>query len=153
VQIEYNVVHLRIFLVQLFALLQLNFEEVIQIIELRFRGAPNGYPFAALRLFPRKKTKHHKLAEIVSGGIFHPRNHLIMFHTSESSWWGFDKDRMSSSPFGIIVSGIFHSLESWLDCAISELTLLYTSDWIPSEGAHFGPQLRSPLRPVTLKSS
>jgi hypothetical protein len=49
VQIEYDVVHLRTSLVQLFALLQLNFEEIIQIIELRrFGGAPNGYPFAAL---------------------------------------------------------------------------------------------------------
>jgi hypothetical protein len=49
VQIEYDVLHLRTSLVQLFALLQLNFEEVVQIIELRrFRGAPNGYPFAAL---------------------------------------------------------------------------------------------------------
>jgi hypothetical protein len=49
VQIEYDVVHLRTSLVQLFALLQLNFEEVVQIIELRrFGSAPNGYPFAAL---------------------------------------------------------------------------------------------------------
>jgi hypothetical protein len=49
VQIDYDVVHLRTSLVQLFVLLQLNFEEVVQIIELRrFRGAPNGYPFAAL---------------------------------------------------------------------------------------------------------
>jgi hypothetical protein len=45
------VVHLRTSLVQLFVLLQLNFEEVVQIIELsRFGGAPNGYPFAALSL-------------------------------------------------------------------------------------------------------
>jgi hypothetical protein len=50
VQIENDVVHLRTSLVQLFALLQLNFEEVVQIIELRrFGGAPNGYPFAALK--------------------------------------------------------------------------------------------------------
>jgi hypothetical protein len=50
VQIDYDVVHLRTSLVQLFVLLQLNFEEVVQIIELRrFGGAPNGYPFAALR--------------------------------------------------------------------------------------------------------
>jgi hypothetical protein len=36
-------------LFQLFVLLELNFEEVVQIIELRrFRDAPNGYPFAAL---------------------------------------------------------------------------------------------------------
>jgi hypothetical protein len=49
VQIEYDVVHLRTSLVQVFALLQLNFEEVVQIIELmRFGGVPNGYPFAAL---------------------------------------------------------------------------------------------------------
>jgi hypothetical protein len=49
VQIDYDVVHLRTSLVQLFVLLQLNFEEVVQIIELRrFGGAPNGYPFAAL---------------------------------------------------------------------------------------------------------
>jgi hypothetical protein len=50
VQIDYNVVHIRTSLVRLFVLLQLNFEEVVQIIELRrFGGAPNGYPFAALR--------------------------------------------------------------------------------------------------------
>jgi hypothetical protein len=49
VQIDYDVVHLRTSLVQLFVLLQLNFEEVVQIIELRrFGGAPNGYPFATL---------------------------------------------------------------------------------------------------------
>jgi hypothetical protein len=49
VQIDYDVVHLRTSLVQLFVLLQLNFEEVVQIIELkRFRGAPKGYPFAAI---------------------------------------------------------------------------------------------------------
>jgi hypothetical protein len=49
VQIDYDVVHLRTSLVQLFVLLPLNFEEVVQIIELRrFGGAPNGYPFAAL---------------------------------------------------------------------------------------------------------
>jgi hypothetical protein len=49
VQIDYDVVHLRTSLVQLFVLLQLNFEEVVQIIELRrFGGVPNGYPFAAL---------------------------------------------------------------------------------------------------------
>jgi hypothetical protein len=42
VQIDYDVVHLRTSLVQLFVLLQLNFEEVVQIIELRrFGGAPN----------------------------------------------------------------------------------------------------------------
>jgi hypothetical protein len=51
VQIEYDVVHIRTSLVQLFILLQLNFEQVVQIIELRrFGGAPNGYPFAALDL-------------------------------------------------------------------------------------------------------
>jgi hypothetical protein len=45
VQIDYDVVHLRNSLVQLFVLLQLNFEEVVQIIELWwFGGAPNGYP-------------------------------------------------------------------------------------------------------------
>jgi hypothetical protein len=50
VQIEYDVVHLRTSLVKLFALLQLNFEEVVQIIKLRrFAGAPNGYRFAALQ--------------------------------------------------------------------------------------------------------
>jgi hypothetical protein len=49
VQIDYDVVHLRTSLVQLFVLLQLNFEEIVQIIELRrFGGAPNGYPFAPL---------------------------------------------------------------------------------------------------------
>jgi hypothetical protein len=48
VQIDYDVVHLWTSLVQLFVLLQLNFE-VVQIIELRrFGGAPNSYPFAAL---------------------------------------------------------------------------------------------------------
>jgi hypothetical protein len=51
VQIDYDAVHLRTFLVKLFVLLQLNFKEVVQIIELmRFGGAPNGYPFAALCL-------------------------------------------------------------------------------------------------------
>jgi hypothetical protein len=51
VQIDYDVVHLRTSLVQLFVLLQLNFEEVVQIIELRrFGGAPEGYPFAALEI-------------------------------------------------------------------------------------------------------
>jgi hypothetical protein len=54
-QIEYDVVHLRTSLVQLFALLQFNFEEVVQIIELRrFGGAPNGYPFAALAIYPSR---------------------------------------------------------------------------------------------------
>jgi hypothetical protein len=44
VQIDYDVVHLRTSLVQLFV-----FEEVVQIIELkRFGGAPKRYPFAAL---------------------------------------------------------------------------------------------------------
>jgi hypothetical protein len=48
-QIEYDVVHIRTSLVQLFALFQLNFKEVVQIIELRrFGGAHNGYPFAVL---------------------------------------------------------------------------------------------------------
>jgi hypothetical protein len=50
VQIEYDVVHLRTSLVQLFVLLQ-----AVKIIELkRFGGAPNGYPFAALHLFHGK---------------------------------------------------------------------------------------------------
>jgi hypothetical protein len=54
VQTDYDVVHLRTSLVQLFVLLQLNFEEVVQIIELsRFVGAPNGYPFAALGHRPK----------------------------------------------------------------------------------------------------
>jgi hypothetical protein len=49
VQIDYNVVHLRTSLVQLFVLFLQNFEKVIQMIELkRFGGAPNGYPFAPL---------------------------------------------------------------------------------------------------------
>jgi hypothetical protein len=48
VQIDYDVLHLRTFLVQLSVLLRLNFE-VVQIIELRrFGGTPKGYPFAAL---------------------------------------------------------------------------------------------------------
>jgi hypothetical protein len=52
VQINYDVVHLRTSLVQLSILLQLNFEEVVQIIELsRFGGAPNGYLFAALGFY------------------------------------------------------------------------------------------------------
>jgi hypothetical protein len=49
VQVDYNVVHLRTSLVQLFVLLLRNFEKVVQMIELkRFGGAPNGYPFAPL---------------------------------------------------------------------------------------------------------
>jgi hypothetical protein len=49
VQIDYDVVHLQTSLVQLFVLLQLNFEKVVQIIELKkFGAAPNGYPFAVL---------------------------------------------------------------------------------------------------------
>jgi hypothetical protein len=49
VQVDYNVVHLRTSLVQLFVLLLQNFEKVVQMIELkRFGGAPNGYPFALL---------------------------------------------------------------------------------------------------------
>jgi hypothetical protein len=62
VQIENDVVHLRTYLVQLFALLQLNFEKVVQIIKLRrFGGAPNGYPFAALlilHLRPERTALH-----------------------------------------------------------------------------------------------
>jgi hypothetical protein len=59
VQIENDVVHLRTSLVQLFALLQLNFEEVVQIIELRrFEGAPNGYPFAALTGLAQLQLHH-----------------------------------------------------------------------------------------------
>jgi hypothetical protein len=58
VQIENDVVHIRTSLVQLFALLQLNFEEVVQIIELRrFGGAPNGYPFAALTFLDNGEEK------------------------------------------------------------------------------------------------
>jgi hypothetical protein len=50
VQVDYNVVHLRTSLVQLFVLLLQNFEKIVQMIELkRFGGAPNGYPFAPLR--------------------------------------------------------------------------------------------------------
>jgi hypothetical protein len=53
VQIDYDVVYLRNSLVQLFVLVQLNFEEVVQIIKLRrFRGAANGYPFTALMAEP-----------------------------------------------------------------------------------------------------
>jgi hypothetical protein len=49
VQVDYNVVHLRTSLVQLFVLLLQNFEKVVQMIKLkRFGGAPNGYPFAPL---------------------------------------------------------------------------------------------------------
>jgi hypothetical protein len=71
VRIRY-VVHLRTSLLQLFALLQFNFEVVVQIIELRrFGGAPNSYLFAGLSgttlrvlkpgescLKSEKKTKH-----------------------------------------------------------------------------------------------
>jgi hypothetical protein len=49
VQVDYNVVHLRTSLVQLFVLLLQNFEKVVQMIKLkRFGGAPNGYPLAPL---------------------------------------------------------------------------------------------------------
>jgi hypothetical protein len=49
VQLDYNVVHLRTSLVQLFVLLLQNFEKVVQMIELkRFGGAHNGYPFTPL---------------------------------------------------------------------------------------------------------
>jgi hypothetical protein len=49
VQVDYNVVHLRTSLVQLFVLLLQNFEKLVQMIELkRFGGAPNGYPLAPL---------------------------------------------------------------------------------------------------------
>jgi hypothetical protein len=49
VQVDYNVVHLRTSLVQLFVLLLQNFEKLVQMIELkRFGGVPNGYPFAPL---------------------------------------------------------------------------------------------------------
>jgi hypothetical protein len=65
VQIGHDVVHLRTSLVQLFVLLQLSFKEVVQIIELkRFGGAPNGYPFAALRL-GLQYVKPSNLAAIV----------------------------------------------------------------------------------------
>jgi hypothetical protein len=54
VQVDYNVVHHRTSLVQLFVLLLQNFEKVVQMIELkRFGGAPNGYPFAPLPSRPR----------------------------------------------------------------------------------------------------
>jgi hypothetical protein len=47
VQVDYNVVHIRTSLVQLFVLLLQNSEKVVQMIELkRFGGAPNGYLFA-----------------------------------------------------------------------------------------------------------
>jgi hypothetical protein len=42
VQIEYDVVHIRTSLVQLFVLL----------LQMRFGGAPNDYPFAALATAP-----------------------------------------------------------------------------------------------------
>jgi hypothetical protein len=47
VQIDYNVVHLRTYLVKLFVLPFQNIEEVVQIIELKRFGA-NGYPFPPL---------------------------------------------------------------------------------------------------------
>jgi hypothetical protein len=58
VQVDYNVVHLRTSLVQLFVLLQ-NFEKVVQMIELnRFGGAPNGYP---LHPYPELKSVASRL--------------------------------------------------------------------------------------------
>jgi hypothetical protein len=61
VQIEYDVVHLQTSLVQLFVLLQLNFKEIVQIIEQkRFRDAPNGYPSAALNPSVVHLTQHHR---------------------------------------------------------------------------------------------
>jgi hypothetical protein len=57
VQFDYNVVHLRTSLVQSFVLLLQNFEEVVQMIELkRLGGAPNGYPFAPLSENPPLDT-------------------------------------------------------------------------------------------------
>jgi hypothetical protein len=59
VQVDYNVVHLRTSLVQLFALLLQNFKKVVQMIELkRFGGASNGYPFA-----PLARMKHYIIQE------------------------------------------------------------------------------------------
>jgi hypothetical protein len=61
VQVDYNVVHLRTSLVQLFVLLQ-NFEKVVQMIELkRFRGEPNGYPFAPLTTTMKNKLSSNKM--------------------------------------------------------------------------------------------
>jgi hypothetical protein len=49
VRVDYNVVHLRTSLVQLFVPFLQNFGKIVQMIELkRFGGAPNGYPFAPL---------------------------------------------------------------------------------------------------------
>jgi hypothetical protein len=49
VQVDYNVVHLRTSLVQLFVLLLQNFEKLVQMIELkRFGGTLNGCLFAPL---------------------------------------------------------------------------------------------------------
>jgi hypothetical protein len=58
VQIDYDKVHLRTSLVQLFVSLLQNSAEVVQIIELkRFGGAPNGYPFAALVRSPEQQMR------------------------------------------------------------------------------------------------
>jgi hypothetical protein len=58
VQVNYNVVHLRTSLVQLFVLLFQNFEKVVQMIELkRFGGSPNGYPFAPLQSAGNGRTE------------------------------------------------------------------------------------------------
>jgi hypothetical protein len=57
VRVDYNVVHPRTSLVQSFVLLLQNFEEVVQMIELkRLGGAPNGYPFAPLSENPPLDT-------------------------------------------------------------------------------------------------
>jgi hypothetical protein len=44
--------------VQLFVLFLQNFEKLVQMIELkRFRGAPNGYPFAPLGMREKELEK------------------------------------------------------------------------------------------------
>jgi hypothetical protein len=82
VQIDYDVVHIRTSLVQLSVLLQLNFEKIVQIIELRrFGGAPKGYPFAALqksttKIHAKKSSQMHEckllLNKCISPKFFFP---------------------------------------------------------------------------------
>jgi hypothetical protein len=73
VQINYDVVYIRISLVQLFVLLHLNFKEVIQIIELRrFGGAPNSYPFAALLVHASTGHDSHERQGVCAWTRFDP---------------------------------------------------------------------------------
>jgi hypothetical protein len=62
VQIDYDVVHLRTSLVQLFVLLLQNWSSTNNWTKERFGGAPNGYPFAALELSKPQEIKLMKLS-------------------------------------------------------------------------------------------